>query len=99
MSIHPRKIRFRFGEFHQALTYQFQTFLMGIIDQSFLEPHVDLYFLMVQSNENDMETLAGLLENGSLKPHISSTFTFENMGDAHLQLESGRTVGKVIVTL
>ncbi|MDT0606862.1 NADP-dependent oxidoreductase [Croceitalea rosinachiae] len=63
------------------------------------EHNVDVQFLMVQSNEKDMETLAGLLENGSIKPHISNTFNFNNMGKAHLQLESGRTVGKVVVTV
>ncbi|MDT0540651.1 NADP-dependent oxidoreductase [Croceitalea sp. P059] len=63
------------------------------------ERHVDLQFLMVQSSEKGMKTLAELLDKGTIKPHISSTFPLENMGDAHLQLESGRTVGKVIVTV
>lgn len=60
---------------------------------------VDLSFWMVQSNGDDMQTLAGLLESGVLKPHVSKTFAFAEMGQAHLQLESGRTVGKVVVTL
>lgn len=55
--------------------------------------------LLVQSSGNDMKTLRNMLENNTLKPHVSATFPFENMGDAHLQLESGRTVGKVVVTL
>lgn len=40
-----------------------------------------------------------MLDNGDLKPHISKTFAFENMSEAHLHLETGRTVGKVIVTV
>lgn len=61
--------------------------------------NVSLQFHMVESNGVDMRTLSGLLENGSLKPHISHTFSFEQMGEAHTQLESGRTVGKVVVTV
>lgn len=55
--------------------------------------------LMVQSNGNDMNKLKEMLENNTLKAHVSATFPFENMADAHLQLESGRTVGKVVVTI
>jgi NADPH:quinone reductase-like Zn-dependent oxidoreductase len=63
------------------------------------ERNVDVSFTVVQSNGDDMNTLKNMLESGTLKPHISKTFAFEKMGDAHLQLESGRTVGKVIVTM
>ncbi|MEM6738015.1 MAG: NADP-dependent oxidoreductase [Bacteroidota bacterium] len=63
------------------------------------EKNVILQFHMVQSNGNDMQTIAGLLENGAIKPHISKAFSFDEMRKAHEQLESGRTVGKVIVTL
>ncbi len=63
------------------------------------ERNVQLSFLMVQSNGKDMNTLKALLEKGEIKPHISKTFTLENMANAHKQLESGRTVGKVVVTV
>tara|TARA_B110000114_G_scaffold168013_1_gene190638 strand:- start:416 stop:1360 length:945 start_codon:yes stop_codon:yes gene_type:complete len=63
------------------------------------ERNVDVSFTVVQSNGDDMNTLKNMLESGTLKPHISKTFAFEKMGDAHLQLESARTVGKVIVTM
>ena len=61
--------------------------------------HIDVAFFMVQSNGTDMNTLKGMLDTGVLKPHVSKIFTFENMADAHLQIESGRTVGKVIVKI
>ena len=63
------------------------------------ERQVNVSFLMVQSNGDDMKTLAGMLKTGRLKPHVSESFAFENMAAAHEQLESGRTVGKVVVTL
>jgi len=57
------------------------------------------YFILVQSNGDDMQQIASLLESGALKAHVSETFAFDDMAAAHLQVESGRTVGKVVVTL
>lgn len=61
--------------------------------------NVDVSFLMVQSNGEDMNAIKDLLAKGTVKAHVSKTFTFEEMGKAHTQVESGRTVGKVVVTL
>ncbi|MDO6489948.1 MULTISPECIES: NADP-dependent oxidoreductase [unclassified Cellulophaga] len=55
--------------------------------------------ILVHSSDQDMNTLKGMLENGEIKPHIYKTFPFEKMADAHTEVEKGRTVGKVIVTL
>ena len=63
------------------------------------EGNVDVSFHMVQSNGDDMHKIKKLLERGAVKPHVSQTFDFKDMGQAHLQLESGRTVGKVVVTV
>lgn len=60
---------------------------------------VDGYFTMVKSDGEGMKKLASLLEDGTLKSHVSETFPFENIGAAHAQVESGRTVGKVVVVL
>jgi len=59
---------------------------------------LDLSFEMVESNGDDMNQLKVLLEEGKLKPHISHTFEFEEMRKAHTQLETGRTVGKIVIT-
>lgn len=53
--------------------------------------------MMVQSDGNDMQKLAELLEKGFLKPHIYKTYHFNEMSDAHEELEKGRTVGKIMV--
>lgn len=63
------------------------------------ERDVTISFHMVQSNDEDMNTLKKLLEHGAIKPYISNTFPFDQMIQAHIQLESGRTVGKTVVTL
>ncbi|MEJ4086883.1 NADP-dependent oxidoreductase [Galbibacter orientalis] len=53
----------------------------------------------VQSNENDINVIAGYLQQGNLKPHISKVFNFEAIEKAHTQIASGHTVGKIIVNL
>ena len=63
------------------------------------ERGVNVVFHMVQSNGNDMNTIKEMLEKGVLRPHISKTFAFTEIGRSHEQLESGRTVGKAVVKL
>jgi NADPH:quinone reductase-like Zn-dependent oxidoreductase len=46
-----------------------------------------------------MKQLAELLEKGIIKSYVSQVFPFEKMADAHLQIETGRTVGKIVVTI
>jgi NADPH:quinone reductase-like Zn-dependent oxidoreductase len=60
---------------------------------------VNGYFFMVSSNGEDMKVLADWLAKGYIKSHVSETFSFADMDKAHLHVESGRTVGKVVVTL
>ena len=60
---------------------------------------VNGYFFSVSSNGNDMQKLATLLEKGLLRSHVSQKFSFETMKQAHLQIESGRTKGKIVVTI
>ncbi len=57
------------------------------------------FFFLVSSNGDDMKSVADLLSKGIVKAHVSQTFPFEEMGQAHLQVESGKTKGKVVVTL
>ncbi|HEV3411516.1 MAG TPA: NADP-dependent oxidoreductase [Puia sp.] len=51
----------------------------------------------VQSAGEDMQHIAQLLEEGELRSEVSKVFPFAQMADAHLQLETGRTKGKVVV--
>jgi len=83
------------GKIVSLPTHQFPEDLQSEADQR----NVELEFVLVQSSGEDMNTLKGMLEADELKPHVSKIFPFENMADAHLQIESGRTVGKIIVTL
>jgi NADPH:quinone reductase-like Zn-dependent oxidoreductase len=55
------------------------------------------FFFMVQSNGEDMKQLADLLEKGIIKPHVSAVYSFDEMGKAHQQIETGSTRGKIII--
>lgn len=60
---------------------------------------VNLLGYLVQSSGTDMKLLADLLEKGILKSHVSQTFDFKDMDQAHLAVETGKTKGKVVVSL
>jgi NADPH:quinone reductase-like Zn-dependent oxidoreductase len=53
--------------------------------------------MKVQSAGEDMQHIAQLLEEGEIRSEVSRVFPFTQMGDAHLQVETGRTRGKVVV--
>jgi NADPH:quinone reductase-like Zn-dependent oxidoreductase len=53
----------------------------------------------VSSNGDDMKMIAEYLGKGFIKLHVSAAFPFENIGAAHRQVESGHTIGKVVVTV
>jgi NADPH:quinone reductase-like Zn-dependent oxidoreductase len=60
---------------------------------------VNGYFILVESNAEDMQQIASMLEKGIVKSVVGHTFPFEEMKLAHLQQETGRTVGKIVLTL
>lgn len=60
---------------------------------------IDAYFFLVESSGADMHEIAELLTRGILKPYVSATFPFMEISKAHQAVESGRTVGKIIVTI
>lgn len=60
---------------------------------------VNGYYFSVRSSGEDMKQLAALLEKGIIRSHVSQTFAFDKMKEAHLQIESGRTKGKIVVTI
>jgi NADPH:quinone reductase-like Zn-dependent oxidoreductase len=63
------------------------------------EKGVNLIIQRGQGNKEEIESLAGLLREGALKVHISAVYPFSQMADAHLQIASKRTVGKIVVEL
>lgn len=55
------------------------------------------YFILVQSNGEDVQQIASLLEKGEIKATVQQILPFAEMKQAHLQVETGRTVGKIVV--
>jgi NADPH:quinone reductase-like Zn-dependent oxidoreductase len=51
----------------------------------------------VQSNGENMQEIANLLDKGILKSIVSQSFKFSEIRDAHLQMETGKTRGKIVV--
>lgn len=54
---------------------------------------------MVQSNGDDMEQIAELMEAGTIKAYIFKEYSFTEMAEAHRQSETGKTRGKIVVVL
>jgi NADPH:quinone reductase-like Zn-dependent oxidoreductase len=57
------------------------------------------FFMSVYSNGNDMKIIADLLERKIIRPYIYKVYKFNQVQEAHLQVETGRTKGKVIVEI
>ncbi|PYE53745.1 NADP-dependent oxidoreductase [Deinococcus yavapaiensis] len=53
-------------------------------------------FLVHPSNE-DLAFLAARVDAAELRPHVSEVLSLEKMADAHRAVESGRTVGKIVL--
>jgi len=55
--------------------------------------------LLVHSSGEDQSKIARLMEQDIVKPHIYKTYAFNDIAEAHNQVESERTAGKVVVTV
>ncbi|HLZ86662.1 MAG TPA: NADP-dependent oxidoreductase, partial [Puia sp.] len=63
------------------------------------EKEVFTHRLGVSSNGEDMWSIAGLMEKDALRSFVTQTFPLEKMAAAHTSIESGRTRGKIVVTV
>jgi len=54
---------------------------------------------LVHSSGADMKLLAELLAAGVIKSHVTKMYAFSEMIQAHKHVETGRTVGKVVVSI
>ncbi len=60
---------------------------------------VHCYYTQVKSSGEDMKSIADLLSKGIIKSHVSKVFAFNQIAEAHDDIESGRTVGKIVVKI
>jgi NADPH:quinone reductase-like Zn-dependent oxidoreductase len=78
-----------FGAFKAPLK---AIFVSWFVDQ-------DLAMFISHSSAEDLAILAGLMQDGVIRPVIDRTYPFAEAAEAMRYLESGRARGKVIVTL
>jgi len=57
------------------------------------------FYMSVHSDGGDIKIIADLLEKGILKPHIDKVYDFPDIKAAHRQIDTGRTVGKLVVKM
>jgi NADPH:quinone reductase-like Zn-dependent oxidoreductase len=55
--------------------------------------------ILVEPDRAGLEAIAALVEQGVLRPHVSQTFPLEEAGRAHEAGETGRTQGKLVLTV
>ena len=60
---------------------------------------IDAQAYLVASSGSDQAAVAGLLAGGKLKAHVSQTFPFSQLPDAMRQIATGKTQGKIVVTV
>lgn len=54
---------------------------------------------MVQSDGKNMKEIAGLLEKGLIRSFVSKVFLPDEIQAAHLQIETGKTKGKIVISI
>lgn len=57
------------------------------------------FFMSVYADKHDINQIADLLAKGIIKPHVDQTFGFDQIRQAHLAIETGRTKGKIIIEI
>lgn len=55
--------------------------------------------MLVDSSNTDLESIAELVESGQLHVTIAETFPLDRIADAHRLGETGRTTGKIVITM
>jgi NADPH:quinone reductase-like Zn-dependent oxidoreductase len=55
--------------------------------------------IVVEPDGHGLEQLATLVDEGLLRPIVAETFPLERVADAHRAVETGRTTGKIVLTL
>lgn len=55
--------------------------------------------LLVEADRAGMQAIADLVETGALRAHIEATFPLAEAAKAHTLGETGRTTGKIVLTV
>jgi len=69
------------------------------VKEKAIEKEASIQFVRVASKKDSIIAISELLKIEAIKPHIHKTFAFEEMANAHLEIETGRVTGKVVIRL
>lgn len=75
------------------------TFFDDAFNEKLKAKNVFGHRLGVESNGEDMTQIAEWLDKGILKSYVSQVFAFDDLPKAHLQIETGKTRGKIVVNV
>jgi NADPH:quinone reductase-like Zn-dependent oxidoreductase len=60
---------------------------------------IQTFRLLVESNGEDMKEISKLMAEGKIRSHVSAIYKFEDLPKAHQQIETGKTMGKIVVVV
>lgn len=60
---------------------------------------VSLSLWGMQGSGEDLKAIGDLMKKGLLKPHIAKIYSFDSIAEAHAQVETRRTAGKIVITI
>lgn len=60
---------------------------------------VDYSFLFMRADGRQLEQITQLIEDGTIRPVVDRVFPFGQLNDAFATMDTGRTKGKIVVTL
>jgi NADPH:quinone reductase-like Zn-dependent oxidoreductase len=63
------------------------------------EKGVNLLLHGMQGNLEDLKAIAALMAKDIIKPHLARTYPFDAMVAAHIQVETRKTAGKIVVSV
>lgn len=63
------------------------------------EKNVNLILWGMRPDVEDLRVIADLISKEIIKPHIAKIYPFPSMVEAHIQVETRRTAGKIIITV
>lgn len=69
-------------------------------DKAAKEHHIKNYkHILIHSSGKDMQAIAEMLRKGRMKVHVDKIYSFEQIPQAHEQMEQGKIKGKIVITL
>lgn len=63
-----------------------------------VRPNIHAERILVHTSGDDLRAMSQLITDGKLKISVSQVLPADKIADAHQQLESRRTTGKIVLT-